>query len=169
MKEVLVTFVDFIELEHAFNKAGSRISTTGEGHHITQDIMEQARAIYERLIVRYGGFFPALCVFGDRIEQHILQGIFCGIEDEECLAAAAIVRAHADYLCDAWVQGLGPQSVRMLEIIDHLSYRMKSLVAVHLARTLLGRPIEGSLEPPSIAVRICRDQLEQALNTLATS
>ena len=119
MDEAVVTFVDFIELEHAFNQAGNRISATGEGHHITQDNIERARAIYDRLIVRYGIFFPALCVFGERIEQHILQGIFCGIEDEEYLVASAVVRAHADYLCATWVRGLGPQSARILAIINH--------------------------------------------------
>lgn len=99
----------------------------------------------------------------------MIQGIFCGIQDEELLAAAALVRAHADYLCDNWVRGQGSQRQRMLRVIHRLSFRLKGIVAEHLAQSALGRPIGDLTDPPLLVVRQCRTQLERVLREMGMS
>ncbi|MEK7648691.1 MAG: hypothetical protein AAB400_02100 [Patescibacteria group bacterium] len=169
MDEIAPNVVNFIEYHHAFNKAGDTVSSTGVGHCISGEIIEQARDIYSRTLSRYVSISPALCVLEDRIKQHMLQGIFCGVRDEDLLAAAALVRAHGDYLCDNWVRGQGSERARMLRIIHRLSSRLKGIVSEHLARQSLDRPLDDPFDPPLLVVRQCRTQLERVLNELGMS
>lgn len=158
-----------IDYEQAFNKAGKEVNEMGEGHLVTEGIVKQARGIYNRVLRRYVAVFPALCVFEEQIKHHLIQGLFCGIKDEELLAAAAVVRAHGDFLYREWVGELSSRATRMLRMVRQLSYRMTSHVAVHLAQASLDRPIEGPLDPPLLVVRQCRSQLESVLKELGRS
>lgn len=163
------TPLDIIEYQHAFNQAGNVVGEMGEGHCVAIDTIERARNIYDRILTRYVDSFPALCIFEEQIEQQLIQGLFCRIDDEELLSAAAVVRAHADFLYKSWVGKLSPEAARMLRVVRRLSFRMKSLVALQLAQRALGRPIKGFTDPPLDMVRQYRSQLEHILNRLGTS
>lgn len=169
MSEAVPHVVDLVEYHQAFNRAGSTVSSTGVGHCVSGTVIEQAGDVYSRTLSRYVSISPALCVLEDRIKQHLIQGIFCGIQDEELLAAAALVRAHADFLCDNWVRGEGAKRARMLRVIHRLSCRLKGIVSEHLAQRSLDREMDALLDPPLLVVRQCRSQLERVLNELGMS